>query len=100
MAPQGDKIADKAAPKKLSNILDDNACRTARIKKPASKAQLNARFELGSSVVSRQAFKNDSRRRRRSSLSPLLSSRSLSLSSFEDQEMEFEDDIEDLDLDN
>ncbi len=87
------------APKKTSNIIDDNARRIARIRKPASKAQLNARFELESRASSRQTSKNASRRRRSSSL-PSRFSRPSSLSSFEGQERQFEESMQDIALGN
>lgn len=62
MAPRKGKAADAAAPRKPSS-----ARRTSRIGKPASKTQLNARFESESGAFSRQIFRNVLRCRRLSS---------------------------------
>ncbi len=88
-----------AAPKKTSNIIGDDARRTARIRKPASKAQLNARFESGSRASSRQASRNASRRRRSPPL-PSRSSRPSSSSSSEGQERQSEESMQDTALGN
>jgi hypothetical protein len=89
MAPRSSKVAAKAASKGSSKATaDDQARQSSRVRKPASKTQLNARFESGSGASSWQSSRNNSRRRARSSPPRSVSP---------EEDLDQEDDEEDTD---